>query len=57
MYDFVDTSDDASMDQIYVTYDDDEHVCNHNYAGALMMIMIKTMLDFIQRFKIKTMRE
>ena len=27
----VDTSDDASMDEIYVTYDDDEHVDNHDY--------------------------
>ena len=27
----VDTSDDASMDEIYVTYVDDEHVDNHDY--------------------------
>ena len=27
----VDTSDDASMDEIYVTYVDDEHVHNHDY--------------------------
>ena len=27
----VDTNDDASMDEIYVTYVDDEHVDNHDY--------------------------
>ena len=27
----VDTNDDASMDGIYVTYADDEHVDNHDY--------------------------
>ena len=27
----VDTSDDASMDEFYVTYVDDEHVDNHDY--------------------------
>ena len=26
-----DTNDDASMDEIYVTYVDDEHVDNHDY--------------------------
>ena len=29
--DVVDTSDDVSMDEIYVTYVDDEHVDNHDY--------------------------
>ena len=29
--DVVDTNDDASMDEIYVTYVDDEHVDNHDY--------------------------
>ena len=27
----VDKDDDASMDEIYVTYVDDEHVDNHDY--------------------------
>ena len=27
----VDTDDDASMDEFYVTYVDDEHVDNHDY--------------------------
>ena len=27
----VDTNDDASMEEIYVTYVDDEHVDNHDY--------------------------
>ena len=31
MYIVVDTIDDASMDELYFTYADDEHVYNHAY--------------------------
>ena len=32
----VDTSDDASMDETYVTYVDDEHVVNHDDYDCLL---------------------
>ena len=32
--DVVDLNDDASMDEIYVTYADDEHVDNHGYDDS-----------------------
>ena len=33
------------MDEIYVTYVDDEHVDNHDYDDTLMIIMIVTMIS------------
>ena len=33
------------MDEIYVTYVDDEHVDNHDYDDTTMMIMIITMIS------------
>jgi len=41
----VDTCDDASMDEIFVTYVDDKHVDSHDYDANTMMIMIITMIS------------
>ena len=40
IYVAVDINDDASMDEIYVSYADGEDVNNHKYDGKMEMIML-----------------